>query len=357
MIASIKDPLILIHDIHKDMLLLAQESSSSNSSSDAIPIPRLLPARLSRLRCLLYDERRINQSQTVAHDTMTGLLQTNVIRLLLTHLIPLPFESRKDVAATFNYLLVCGIEGADAPLYHDTMLSFATFIQQHFQDIMTPIIQGHACTNTNTPDIVLHCGSMYRACLKSPILYQQLVQSTSRVEAFVFPLLDIHCHEPNFDLASDAMETIRLVLTDDNSSEFLQRDYEALFNDRLNPLLAQQGHNMYYIVKRMVLQIIMTVLLTRANYVIMIQYIQSKANLILIMLLLRDTSPHITWDAFHVFKIFVANPNKPKDIIKILTDNKVKLVKYLEGLHKEKECADAQFLEEKALVISTLEEL
>jgi calcium binding protein 39 len=89
----------------------------------------------------------------------------------------------------------------------------------------------------------------------------------------------------------------------------------------------------------------------------MIKYIASKQNLVNIMLLLRDTSPHITLDAFHVFKIFVANPNKPPEIIKILTDNKVKLCKYLESLHKDREEADPQFRDEKALVISTIEAL
>ena len=42
---------------------------------------------------------------------------------------------------------------------------------------------------------------------------------------------------------------------------------------------------------------------------------------------------------------------------KILFDNKVKLVKYLEGLHKDRENSDEQYRDEKRLVISTLEEL
>jgi hypothetical protein len=40
-----------------------------------------------------------------------------------------------------------------------------------------------------------------------------------------------------------------------------------------------------------------------------------------------------------------------------LYDNKVKLVKYLEGLHKERERSDEQFREEKGLVVGTLLEL
>ena len=77
----------------------------------------------------------------------------------------------------------------------------------------------------------------------------------------------------------------------------------------------------------------------------------------LVMHLLRDTSPHITLDAFHVFKVFVANPNKPPDVVKILHDNKVKLCRYLTTLHQEREESDTQFRDEKALIVATIEGL
>jgi calcium binding protein 39 len=89
----------------------------------------------------------------------------------------------------------------------------------------------------------------------------------------------------------------------------------------------------------------------------MIKYISVRSNLRTIMILLSDPSAHIQMEAFNVFKIFVANPTKPNDIIKILVDNKIKLIKYLTSLHQEKEATDSQFREEKVLVISTLENL
>ena len=62
-------------------------------------------------------------------------------------------------------------------------------------------------------------------------------------------------------------------------------------------------------------------------------------------------------DAFHVFKVFVANPNKPPEVIKILKDNRVKLCRYLTTLHQDKEASDAQFRDEKRLIIATIEGL
>ena len=89
----------------------------------------------------------------------------------------------------------------------------------------------------------------------------------------------------------------------------------------------------------------------------MVKYISNRSNLKTIMMLLRDSSAHITLDAFNVFKIFVVNPNKPVEVVRILADNKVKLIKYLSGLHQEKETNDEQFRDEKALVIATLQQL
>ena len=54
-----------------------------------------------------------------------------------------------------------------------------------------------------------------------------------------------------------------------------------------------------------------------------------------------------------MIKVFVANPRKPVDITLILVKNRDKLVTYLRNFHNDKD-ADAQFAEEKALVVETL---
>mmetsp|Transcript_12090 Transcript_12090/g.18288 ORF Transcript_12090/g.18288 Transcript_12090/m.18288 type:complete len:177 (-) Transcript_12090:82-612(-) len=139
-------------------------------------------------------------------------------------------------------------------------------------------------------------------------------------------------------------------------ASYLDTEFEDIFMKRFNlNLLNSDKAN--YITRRVSLQILSAVLLTRTNYKVMIKYISNRSNLKTIMMLLRDSSAHITLEAFNVFKIFVANPTKPDEIIRILADNKVKLVKYLTGLHQEKEANDEQFRDEKALVIVTLQQL
>ena len=63
----------------------------------------------------------------------------------------------------------------------------------------------------------------------------------------------------------------------------------------------------------------------------------TTANLKMMMNLLRDKSRNIQFEAFHVFKVFVANPKKPPQIESILRRNKEKLLTFLKGFHNDKE--------------------
>mmetsp|Transcript_47653 Transcript_47653/g.134271 ORF Transcript_47653/g.134271 Transcript_47653/m.134271 type:complete len:432 (+) Transcript_47653:103-1398(+) len=358
----------------------AAEDSNKGGDDGANPAPsKFLEARLNRVRVLLYDERRSTSQQehrwsspTVAGATMQALTGDGLKHLMpkLIEFLPrLSFESRKHVATVFNYLLVCGFEGSDRDLYKPIMASFSDYVEKNFDLILTNIVKGYDCSIHGVTDVGLHCGAMYRSCLKHVNLYRELVSTTERVERYILPLLDKYVHVPNFDISSCAMESLRLVFTagsdgsfvSDESAQrqmaelaasFLTRDYEMIWDERFNPKLMSDQSN--YMTKRVALQILSTVLLTRSNYAIMIKYVNSRKNLILVMHLLRDTSPHITLDAFHVFKVFVANPNKIPEVTKILKDNSPKLCAYLETLHYDKEASDTQFRDEKALIIATL---
>lgn len=390
-IDTCKDVSLLVNGLNdnlKDILSdpqateLNKVSTESKEEVSTEPSPsKFLAARLSRLRFLLYDERRITSSQqesrrsapTVAGAALQSFTSDSVHDLmprLIENIILLPFESRKHVTAIFTYLLVCGLEGSDAELYRPIMDSFLAYIHSHFERLMDAIINGQDISQHGASDVGLHFGTIYRSILRHPLLYKETVGTTKRLERYVFPFLDIYAHVPNFDISSDAMESLRIVFTAGGgtvieetavqkmaeiAADFLERDYEDIWNKRFNPKLLSDEAS--YMTRRVALQILSSVLLTRANYNVMVKYVASRSNLILAMQLLRDTSPHITLDAFHVFKVFVANPNKPPEIVKILKDNKVKLCRYLKTLHEDKEESDQQFRDEKALIIATIEQL
>ena len=71
-------------------------------------------------------------------------------------------------------------------------------------------------------------------------------------------------------------------------------------------------------------------MLDRSNFKTMMKYINSEDNLKIMMNLLKGTTKAIQFEAFHVFKIFVANPQKSKPIIRILARNKDRLIEFLQ---------------------------
>lgn len=84
-------------------------------------------------------------------------------------------------------------------------------------------------------------------------------------------------------------------------------------------------------------------------------YISDVRNLRVMMTLISDPSKNIQASAFHVFKVFVANPQKPPQIINILAKNRERLLRFLDNFHIDKE--DEQFDEEKELLVKEIEGL
>jgi calcium binding protein 39 len=83
-------------------------------------------------------------------------------------------------------------------------------------------------------------------------------------------------------------------------------------------------------------QLLGELLLDRSNFNVMTRYIASSENLKLMMNLLRDKSRNIQFEAFHVFKVFVANPSKTRPILDILQKNREKLLKFLSDFHNDR---------------------
>ncbi|OIC42159.1 hypothetical protein A7L55_21370 [Acinetobacter baumannii] len=97
------------------------------------------------------------------------------------------------------------------------------------------------------------------------------------------------------------------------------------------------------------------VLLDRSNVAVMMRYVSSKENLRILMNLLRESSKNIQIEAFHVFKVFVANQNKPPEIVSILVANREKLLRFFSEFKTEKE--DEQFDQDKAQVVKEIASL
>ncbi|XP_026450023.1 calcium-binding protein 39-like [Papaver somniferum] len=228
------------------------------------------------------------------------ICKEDVLGLFIHKLSILGWEARKDLAHCWCILLrqmvgssYCCVE----------------YIENHLELLDFLVV----CYDNK--DIALNCGSMLRECIKFPTLAKYILESTS------FELFFKYVELPNFDVASDAFATFKELLTKHETavSEYLTAHYEEFFE-------------------------LYEKLLTSPNYVTRRQS-------------LKDSSKNIQLSAFHIFKVFVANPNKPRDIIVILAKNHERLLALLHNLSVGKGNEDEQFEEEKELIIKEIERI
>ncbi|EMP23939.1 Calcium-binding protein 39-like protein [Chelonia mydas] len=124
-------------------------------------------------------------------------------------------------------------------------------------------------------------------------------------------------------------------------ADFLEQNYDTIFEDYEKLL-----HSENYVTKRQSLKLLGELILDRHNFAIMTKYISKPENLKLMMNLLRDKSPNIQFEAFHVFK----------PIVEILLKNQPKLIEFLSNFQKER-TDDEQFTDEKNYLIKQIRDL
>eukprot|EP00667_Euglena_gracilis_P011474 EG_transcript_11726 len=259
------------------------------------------------------------------------LEETALLQRLIENLPKLEFEAKKDVSAIYSYLLRRTTPNGKFPSVEYTL--------QH-ADIIQRLVLGH-----EVPEIALTCGEILREAVLHEIIAKYILWNESLFYNF---FRYINC--PKFEVASDSFATFKELLTKHRvcCAQFLEHNYDKFFKE-YNNLIASKN----YVTKRESLKLLSELLLDRTNYNIMTRYISDPENLKLIMVALKDGSKHIQFEAFHVFKVFVANPNKPEPIRQILHMNKERLLKFLSDFLVEKEQeGDEQFVEEKKIVTS-----
>ncbi|ETV78487.1 hypothetical protein H257_08011 [Aphanomyces astaci] len=287
----------------------------------------IVTKRLQQIKVMLYGEVGQDESSPQKCSQLAALLiADNALPRLVLNLAGLPFEARKHVAQIYNNFIRRDLSG------------FVTYIERQPQ-IMSTLVRGY-----ENADIALNCGTMLRESIRHEALARQVLYSDD-----LWKFFDTYVHLPNFDVGSDAFASFKDLLTRHKGllSVFFDTHFDQVF-EQYNRLLSSEN----YVTRRQSLKLLGEILLDRSNFDIMMRYICKRDNLKMMMNLLRDTSANIQFEAFHVFKVFVANPKKPNEVTQILLNNKDKLIAYLEKFQNDKD--DSQFVEEKALLIRTL---
>jgi len=216
------------------------------------------------------------------------------------------------------------------------------YLKRNHAEIFQLLSAGFKDDNT-----ALHCGNIVRECNRCVDICKIMVLEPGQVLWNLFEYAD--CTE--FSVQSDVLDTLKELLLKHKevTSQLLLDKYEKVIAE-FNKLLTSKE----YVTRLLGLQLLGKLLLEHLKGS-MLRYITDPQNLMLMMNLLRDESHTIQIEAFHVFKIFVATPDKTRGILDILSRNHKKLLAYLENFHNQKETE--QFKNEKVIVLQQISEI
>jgi len=270
---------------------------------------------------------------SAAEALATAAVSHRLLTNLVSNLDKFSFEAKRDVVYVIIHLLRRQL-GAKYPVVEAICTQEKT--------VLSALLRGYGVKEHATT-----IGAILRECAQQEMLTGAILESEE------FWLMFQHVESFQFDIASDALSTFHALLTTHKElvAKFLEKEYDKFF-DEYKKLVSSEN----FVTKRQSLKLLGELLLDRANFSVMTKYISSAAHLKQIMNVLRDKSRPIQYEAFHVFKVFVANPNKEKPIVDILKRNKEALVMFLENFQNDRE-DDEQFTDEKTYLISQINAL
>jgi len=290
--------------------------------------------QLQQIKAVLYGTGEGEPNADAVAQLAQEVYNTHLLYLFCQNMKSMDFEGKKDVVQIFNKLLRREIS---------SRLPTVDYVAGTKPEILTELCRGY-----EDPECALSMGMMLRECIKHESLAKIILYSDELFYKF-FDYVQIS----QFDIAADAFATLKDLLTKHKviCSEFLDKNYDKIFEHYLKLLESDN-----YVTRRQSLKLLGELLLDRTNFTVMTRYISNPDNLKLMMNMLRDKSRNIQFEAFHVFKVFVANPNKTEPILDILLKNKDKLIKFLTEFHTDR-AEDEQFNDEKEYLIKQIRDL
>ncbi|CAL6001266.1 Mo25_family protein [Hexamita inflata] len=272
-------------------------------------------------------------------DFIIKFFQMNFPLIFIKLLPQISFESRKDLCAVFGYFI--HRTGSGDISKDNDKLPLTEYVTKTHPEVVKYLLDGLQG--------------------ETALSYGQLLQSFAKITEiadFMLKLLHTEHFErlftamnsKEFEVSSEACVLFKELLTKHQElvSKFMNTNPDFL--QMFLTLLSSPN----YATRRFSLHQLGDLLLSKQNFETMHRFVKSDINLKLIMQLLKDQSQAIRLEAFHVFKIFVACPDKPEATKKILLKNKDKLIEFLEAFQVE---GGQQAEDEKQFVIDELKRL
>ncbi|KAJ9196944.1 hypothetical protein DTO166G4_2111 [Paecilomyces variotii] len=318
-----------------------------------------LAKQLSQVKLMVQGTQEVDTSPEQVQALVQAVIQEDLLYELARSIRLLPFESRKDTQTIFSHILRFKhpqSTNGDPPVI--------SYIVHNRPEVIVELCRGYEYSQSAMP-----CGTILREALKfdviaAIILYDQsaegepairlsdlqagIVQSGEGVFWKFFGWID----QGSFEVSADAFTTFREILTRHKTlvSGYLATNFDLFFS-RYNSILVQSDS---YVTKRQSIKLLGEILLDRANYNVMTAYVDSGEHLKLCMKLLKDDRKMVQYEGFHVFKVFVANPNKSVAVQRILINNRDRLLKFLPKFLEDR-TDDDQFTDEKSFLVRQIE--
>lgn len=217
-------------------------------------------------------------------DSMIEIFFSLNIPSLLINVGKMEHETKKDIATILRSVIRKQLDLATEYFVKNAAL-LETLLESYCRDI----------------NIYIPCGEILRECIRSEPLADIVLKSKT-----FFKLFD-YLELPNFDAASDAFYTFKECLTRHKTlaAEFLIQNYDQFCSEYIRLLRSEN-----YVTKRQSIKLIGELISERKNYYFMMKYLKDKNNFKIIKRLLCNSGGSIQFEAYHVFKVFLANPKK-----------------------------------------------
>ncbi|CAI0432163.1 unnamed protein product [Linum tenue] len=261
---------------------------------------------LVEIRTILFGEGQSEPNAEACSQLTQEFFREDTLRILIVCIPKLDLGSRQIAARVISNLQKQKVQGRlVAPQYMESNL-----------DLLDILLPGYA-----DDEIAVPYGIIARELICHQVVAKYVLESEHMRNFFEYIQIE------TFEISSDAQATFKF---------FVEYNSKLLESDK-------------YITRRHAVKLLGDMLLDRSNSAVMVRYVSSLDNLRIMMNLFREEKKSIQMEAFHVFKLFVANQSKPPEIVGVLIQNKNKLLRFLAGLTTEKE--DEQFEADKSEVI------
>ncbi|KAF1820543.1 Mo25-like protein [Dissoconium aciculare CBS 342.82] len=318
-----------------------------------------LARTLSQIKITLQGTPEVESSPEQVVQLVSAVLSDTLLPPLVDCIHKLPFEARKDTQTIISNIFRFRNPGSTSNE------------PDALRDVLRrqPELIVALCNGYERRESASACGGILKEALKwdavaAVILYDEPSSTGRTIDIYkdvdvtkqasgdgVFWKFFTWIDKSSFEVSADAFDCFRLILTKHKQlvAQYLATNFDMFFQ-KYNDILIKSDS---YVTKRQSIKLLGEILLDRQFYEVMCRYVESGDNLKLIMWQLKDDRRMVQYEAFHVFKIFAANPNKSPEVQKFLIMNKQRLLKFLPRFLEDR-TDDDQFNDEKAWLVKAI---